>query len=73
MSDDPRLQQILDDLLDSRATPEELLPAVRDHWLQLQRVGADIVPFGRDPAGGAESSRSVQGNELSVMAKAQAV
>jgi serine/threonine-protein kinase len=43
MSDDPRVQQLLDELLDAHATPEEvcamcpeLLPVVRDRWLQMR-------------------------------------
>jgi serine/threonine-protein kinase len=50
MSDDPRVQQLLDKLLDSHATPEavcascpELLPVVRDRWLELRRLDADLA------------------------------
>src|SRR5215813_3239903 len=49
MTDDPRIQQLLDELLDSHATPEqvceacpELLPAVRDRWHQVCRLQADL-------------------------------
>jgi serine/threonine-protein kinase len=49
MSDDPRVQQLLDELLDSHATPEvvcvscpELLPEVRERWRQMCRVRADL-------------------------------
>jgi eukaryotic-like serine/threonine-protein kinase len=49
MSDDPRVQQLLDELLASHATPEavcascpELLPVVRDRWRQLCRLRADL-------------------------------
>jgi serine/threonine-protein kinase len=49
MSDDPRVQQLIDELLDSHATPEEvcastpeLLPVVRDRWQQICRVRADL-------------------------------
>jgi serine/threonine-protein kinase len=49
MSDDPRVQQLLDELLDSDATPEqvcascpELLPQLRRRWLSMQRVRADL-------------------------------
>ena len=49
MTDNPRLQQLLDELLDSPATPEEvcascpeLLPEVRRRWEQIRRVQADI-------------------------------
>jgi serine/threonine-protein kinase len=49
MTDDPRVQQLLDQLLDSHATPEEvcaacpeLLPVVRKRWQQLRRLRADL-------------------------------
>jgi serine/threonine-protein kinase len=49
MTDDPRVQQLLDELLDSHATPEavcascpELLPVVRDRWRQVCRLRADL-------------------------------
>ena len=49
MTDDPRLQQLLDELLDSRCTPEEvcgscpeLLPEVRERWRQMNRVQAEL-------------------------------
>ena len=49
MADDLRVQQLLDELLDSQATPEEvcgscpeLLPVVRNRWRQLRRVRADL-------------------------------
>src|SRR6266446_3053941 len=49
MSDDPRVQPLLDELLDSHATPEEvcascpdLLPEVRRRWREMCRVRADL-------------------------------
>jgi serine/threonine-protein kinase len=49
MTDDPRVQQLLDELLDARATPEEvcascpeLLPVVRNRWRQMRRLRADL-------------------------------
>jgi serine/threonine-protein kinase len=49
MSDDPRVQQLVEQLLDSQATPEvvcapcpELLPLVRERWRQLRRLDADL-------------------------------
>jgi serine/threonine-protein kinase len=49
MNDDPRVQQLLDELLDSQATPEEvcescpeLLPTVSNEWRQMRRVLADL-------------------------------
>jgi eukaryotic-like serine/threonine-protein kinase len=49
MADDPRVQQLLDKLLDSEATPEEvcqscpeLLPVVRNRWRQMRCLRADL-------------------------------
>jgi serine/threonine-protein kinase len=49
MTDDPRVEQLLDQLLDSNVTPEEvcascpeLLPVVRNRWKQMRRVRADL-------------------------------
>jgi serine/threonine-protein kinase len=49
MTDDPRMQELLDELLDSHSTPEEvcgscpeLLPEVRQRWRQMCRIRADL-------------------------------
>ena len=49
MIDNPRLQRLLDELLDSEATPEEvcascpeLLPEVRWRWKQIRRLRAEL-------------------------------
>jgi serine/threonine-protein kinase len=49
MSDDPRVQQLLDELHATHATPEEvcescpeLLPTVRHRWRQLRRLRDDL-------------------------------
>src|SRR5438045_755350 len=49
MADDSRVQQLLDELDDSGATPEEvcgsypeLLPVVRNRWRQMRRLRADL-------------------------------
>ncbi len=49
MPDDPRVQQLLDELLDSDATPEavcsscvELLPVVRHRWRQVCQARAEL-------------------------------
>src|SRR5262245_55431674 len=49
MTSDQRVQQLLDDLLDSQSTPEEvcdscpeLLPEIRERWRQLCRVQAEL-------------------------------
>jgi serine/threonine-protein kinase len=60
MSDDPRVQQLLDELLDSHATPEEvcgaypeLLPVVQGRWRQVRRLRSDLdalfPPSGEPP------------------------
>src|SRR5262245_47221197 len=59
MSDDPRVQQLLDELLDSQATPEEvcascpeLLPEVRERWRRMRRVRADLDALFPPPEAG---------------------
>jgi formylglycine-generating enzyme required for sulfatase activity len=49
MTDDARVQQLLDQLHDSHGTPEEvcescpeLLPVVRERWRQIRRLRADL-------------------------------
>jgi len=49
MTDKPRLQQLLDELLDAHATPEEvcascpeLLPEVRTRWRQMCQVRDEL-------------------------------
>jgi serine/threonine-protein kinase len=49
MTDDLRVQQLLDQLLETNATPEEvcrtcpeLLPVVRERWRKIRRVRADL-------------------------------
>jgi eukaryotic-like serine/threonine-protein kinase len=49
MTDDPRVEQLVDELIDPRVTPEvvcatcpELLPAVRRRWRQMRRLGAAL-------------------------------
>ncbi len=49
MTDNPRLRQLLDELLDSQATPEEvcrscpeLLPEVRARWQRMCRARAEV-------------------------------
>jgi WD40 repeat protein len=60
MTDDPRLEGLLDALLESGGTPEEacracpeLLPVVRARWRQVRRLEADLdalFPAAREPA-----------------------
>ncbi len=49
MADEPRVQQLLDEILDSECTPEEvcgdwpeLLPEVRKRWQQMRIVEAEL-------------------------------
>jgi hypothetical protein len=62
MPDEPRVQELLDELLDRQATPEEvcgacpdLLPVVRERWRQICRARAEldallpISPYGSLP------------------------
>jgi eukaryotic-like serine/threonine-protein kinase len=65
MPDDPRVQQLLDELLDSDATPEavcshcvELLPVVRDRWRQMCRAKAELDAL-FPPVAGADGNLRV--------------
>jgi serine/threonine-protein kinase len=58
MTEDPRVQQLLDELLGSQATPEEvcatcpeLLPEVRKRWRQMRRLGDDLNALFPPPDG----------------------
>ena len=58
MTDNPRLRQLLDELHDSHATPEEvcrscpeLLPEVRARWRAVCRVRAEVDALFPAPAG----------------------
>jgi serine/threonine-protein kinase len=58
VSDDPRVEQLLDELCDSQATPEEvcrscpeLLPQVRERWRQLRRIEAEVDALFPNPPG----------------------
>jgi serine/threonine-protein kinase len=49
MTNDPRVQQLLDELITSQATPEEvcepcpeLLPVVLKQWRRIRRLSADL-------------------------------
>src|SRR6516164_1280683 len=58
MTDNPRLRQLLDELHESHATPEEvcrscpeLLPEVRARWRQMCRVRAELDALFPAPPG----------------------
>src|SRR5262249_29340277 len=72
MADDPRVQQLLDEISDSGCTPEvvcrdcpELLPEVRRRWLQIRIVEAELDELfpaaGSDPVSGGGSERGAPG------------
>ena len=71
MTDNPLIQQLLDELLDSQATPDdvcescpELLPEIRAHWRQLCRVQAELdVLFPAPPEPGASPPADPQEGE----------
>src|SRR6516225_2521734 len=69
---EPRVQELLDELLDSGCTPEEvcgacpeLLPEVRRRWQQMRIVEAELDALfpgaGPDPVSGGGSGRGVPG------------
>src|SRR5262249_36566676 len=74
MPDEPRVQELLAELLDRQATPEEvcgacleLLPVVRERWGQICRARAELaalLPIGppgsppADAAGGTAPAAS---------------
>src|SRR5262245_16166361 len=69
MPDDPRVQQLLDELHAGDATPEqvcascpELLPTVRDRWRQLRRLRADLDALFPPP--GEPAAESPEGAAL---------
>src|SRR5215471_7725996 len=72
VADDPRVQQLLDEISDSGCTPEEvcgacpeLLPEVRRRWEQMRIVEAQLDALfpasGPDPVSGVGSGRVVPG------------
>jgi serine/threonine protein kinase/formylglycine-generating enzyme required for sulfatase activity len=71
MSDDPRMEQLLDEIRDNGSTPEEvcracpeLLPELRRRWLQMRLVEADLdalFPVESDPVMGSGSGRGAAG------------
>jgi serine/threonine-protein kinase len=72
MTDDRRLEQLLDALLNSQATPEEvcatcpeLLPQVRARWQKLCRLWADLdALFPTSPAQGGIPPAAPEGTAL---------
>jgi formylglycine-generating enzyme required for sulfatase activity len=75
MADDPRIQRLLDELLDHQATPEEvcvtcpeLLPVVRNRWQQIRPTSGsgtrtDMAKYdnadNKDPHGAKEGGLRV--------------
>jgi serine/threonine-protein kinase len=73
MTDDPRIRELLHELLNSQATPEEvcascpeLLPEVRDSWRDMRRVCAELdalFPVSPEPGEGPPA-RTGEGTSL---------
>jgi serine/threonine-protein kinase len=68
MIDEPHVQQLVDDLLDSDRTPEdvchdypELLPEVRKRWKQARRVEAELEAMFPTPASATALGKEVHG------------
>src|SRR5467141_646281 len=72
MSDDPHVEQLLEDLLDSGGTPEEicrecpeLLPQVRSGWQRLRALEAEISDwFPESTAADGDSSPTLSITDL---------
>src|SRR5271156_5660131 len=69
MPDEPRVQELLDELLDREATPEEvcgacleLLPVVRERWRQICRARAELDAL--LPGGQTGTCRTMPPEEL---------
>jgi serine/threonine-protein kinase len=67
VSDDPRVAELLNELLETGSTPEavcadcpELLPEVRRRWEQMRRVKADLDAL--FPAQGAQHDTNGSGS-----------
>lgn len=73
-AEDPRVQRMLDELLNSHLTPEqvcaespELLPMVRKRWRKLKRLDVDLdslFPVPSDPQGAEPELPKIPGYEV---------
>ena len=73
-AEDPRVERLLDDLLNSHLTPEqvcadspELLPMVRKRWRKLKRLGVDLdilFPAQGDRPGAGRELPEIPGYEV---------
>src|SRR5260370_33100357 len=68
MADEPRVQELLDEILESERTPEEvcganpeLLAEVRRRWLQMRIVEAELNAMFPTPGPGAGADTPVPG------------
>jgi serine/threonine-protein kinase len=69
MPDDPRVEQLLEELLDSGSTPEEacracpeLLPQVRAGWQRLRALEAEVSAlFPESRGAGGATPRNLSG------------
>jgi serine/threonine-protein kinase len=71
MNDDPRVEQLLEELQDSHVTPEEvcascpeLLPLVRERWRRICRVSKDLDALFPLADGPARSLPKIPGYEI---------
>src|SRR5262249_5678473 len=69
MSDDVRVQQLLDEIVDTERTPEEvcaacpeLLPEVRKRWQQMRRVEAELEAMFPTPKPNRDADTPGQGS-----------
>src|SRR5258705_477597 len=73
-AEDPRIERLLDELLNSHLTPEQvcadspdLLPTVRKRWRKLKRLGVDLdnlFPIQGDPQGAGPELPKIPGYEV---------
>jgi serine/threonine-protein kinase len=74
MGDNPKVQQLLDEIFDSDSTPEgvcsdcpELLPEVRKRWLQMRRMEAELEALFPTPGPNADASTPLPWHRDSIL------
>jgi formylglycine-generating enzyme required for sulfatase activity/tetratricopeptide (TPR) repeat protein len=72
VADDPRVEQLLEEICESGSTPEEvcrdcpaLLPEVRRRWLQLRILDAQLDELFPAPPSSISGARSARGDRVS--------
>jgi eukaryotic-like serine/threonine-protein kinase len=73
MTDEPRVQQLLDEIFDSERTPEEvccnypeLLPEVRRRWQQMCLVEAELDVMFPTPQPNPDGEASAPWEDISI-------